>query len=142
MFGNYLPDRENTRGSRWNPPEIAAIYTSFSEAGALAEAEHQLAVQPLRPRIKRTLYEIELTLASVVDLSAPGVLAALPFDEAEISNDDHSRCRELGGAAAWLEYDGIIVPSARSEVPNLVIFPANRAPTAVFEVRSQRPVDE
>lgn len=142
MFGDYLPDRENTRGSRWNPPGVAAIYTSLEQEGALAEAEHQLAVQPLRPRIKRTIYEIEVTLATVVDLTAPGILAALSFDEAEISNDDHRRCQELGGAAAWLEYDGIIVPSARSEVPNLVIFPANRAPTAVFEVQSQSPVDE
>ncbi|MGO9320726.1 MAG: RES domain-containing protein [Solirubrobacteraceae bacterium] len=47
MFGDYPPDAENTRGARWNPPSVAAIYTSLAREGALAEAEHQIAVQPV-----------------------------------------------------------------------------------------------
>lgn len=47
MFGDYPPDAENTRGARWNPPGVAAIYTSLARDGALAEAEHQIAVQPI-----------------------------------------------------------------------------------------------
>jgi RES domain-containing protein len=39
MFGSYPPDAENTRGARWNPPGVAAIYTSLTREGALAEAE-------------------------------------------------------------------------------------------------------
>jgi RES domain-containing protein len=54
MFGDYPPDAENTRGARWNPPGVAAIYTSLARDGALAEAEYQIAVQPIRPRARRT----------------------------------------------------------------------------------------
>jgi hypothetical protein len=27
MLNDYPPDRENTQGARWNPPDVAAIYT-------------------------------------------------------------------------------------------------------------------
>lgn len=50
MFGDYPPDAENTRGARWNPAGVAAIYTSLTREGVLAEAEHQIAIQPIRPR--------------------------------------------------------------------------------------------
>jgi RES domain-containing protein len=53
MFGDYPPDAENTRGARWNPQGVAAIYTSLTRDGALAEAEHQIAVQPIPPRARR-----------------------------------------------------------------------------------------
>jgi len=47
MFGDYPPDAENTRGAHWNLPGVAAIYTSLARKGALAEAEHHIAVQPV-----------------------------------------------------------------------------------------------
>lgn len=34
MFGDYPPDAENTRGARWNPQGVAAIYTSLTRDGA------------------------------------------------------------------------------------------------------------
>lgn len=58
MFGSYPPDRENTSGARWNPAGVAAIYASLTREGALAEAEHQIAVQPIRPRARRSIYEL------------------------------------------------------------------------------------
>lgn len=41
MFADYPPDAENTRGARWNPAEVAAIYTSLTRDGVIAEAEHR-----------------------------------------------------------------------------------------------------
>ena len=32
MFGDYPPDAENTRGARWNPQGVAAIYTSLTRS--------------------------------------------------------------------------------------------------------------
>jgi RES domain-containing protein len=77
MFANYPPERENTLGARWNPPEIPAIYTSLSREAVLAEAEYQIGLEPLRPSAKRTIYQIEVTLSSVLDLSSPEGLVAL-----------------------------------------------------------------
>jgi hypothetical protein len=82
MFGDYPPDAENTRGARWNPPGIATIYTSLTREGALAEAEHQIAVQPIRPRARRTIYTLELTspvyLTSLIQLSCRASASTRP----------------------------------------------------------------
>jgi RES domain-containing protein len=82
MFAGHSPERENTSGARWNPPGVSAIYASLSVEGALAEAEHQIAMQPVRPRARRTLYELRVTLHSVLNLSERTLLAALGIGQA------------------------------------------------------------
>jgi RES domain-containing protein len=134
-------DAENTRGARWNPPGVAAIYTSLARDGALAEAEHQIAVQPVPPRARRTVYALELTLAGVLDLTDADLLQNLGVGPAELAADDMAACRRLGGAADWLRHDGLLLPSARSTNTNLVIFPANRDRDARFEILHSEPVD-
>jgi RES domain-containing protein len=141
MFGNYPPDAENTRGARWNPPGVAAIYTSLARDGALAEAEHQIAAQPIPPRARRTIYTLELTLAGVLDLADADLLQSLGVGPAELAADDMTACRRLGGAADWLMHDGLLLPSARSTNTNLVIFPANRARDARFEILNAESMD-
>lgn len=140
MFGDYPPDAENTRGARWNPPGIATIYTSLTREGALAEAEHQIAVQPIRPRARRTIYTLELTLASVLDLTDPALLQSLGVGPTDLTAYDMTACRQLGGAAHWLQHDGLLLPSARSNNTNLVIFPSTRSPDASFEILNAEPV--
>lgn len=49
-FADNPPDAANGRGARWNPPGTDALYVSLERDTALAEAEHQIAVQPIRPR--------------------------------------------------------------------------------------------
>lgn len=132
MFGRRSPDQENTGGARWNPPSVAAIYLSRTRSGAIAEGDHAIAVQPLRPRARRILYPIELTLANVIDLTDPDQLASIGLTDNDLAADDHSACREVGAAINWLEHDGLLVPSARSDAHNLVIYPAHRLPEAAF----------
>lgn len=137
MFADYPPDQENTRGARWNPPDVAAIYTSLTREGAIAEADHQLAIQPIRPKVRRTIYRVQLNLKSVLDLTNKVLFNLLELESGNLGDNDLRACQQVGGAAAWLEHDGILVPSARSEANNLVIFPANRDPNAKFDVCSQ-----
>jgi RES domain-containing protein len=136
MFGSHLPDQENNRGARWNPPGVAAIYLSHDRPGAIAEGDHVIAIQPLRPRARRKLYAVTLTLEKVIDISAPADLARMGLTADDIASDDLTACQEVGAAVDWLAYDGLIVPSARSPSLNLVIYPAHRAPHAVFEFDS------
>jgi RES domain-containing protein len=123
MFGDYPPERENQKGARWNPPEIPAIYASLTLDIALAEADFQISLQPVRPRARRTIYRISVTLSSVIDLSERTRLAALGISEDDWVSLDHRACQHLGGAIAWLGNDGLLVPSARADGVNLVIFP-------------------
>jgi len=49
-FADDPPDKANGRGARWNPPGTDALYASLERDTAIAEAEHQMAMQPARPR--------------------------------------------------------------------------------------------
>jgi RES domain-containing protein len=133
MFGRLPPDVENTRGARWNPSGVAAIYLSRTREGAIAEGDHAVAVQPLRPKARRVLYEVHLTLDRVFDLTADVDLARVGLTSEDLGDDDFSACQEVGAAVAWLEHDGLLVPSARSSATNLVVYPSNRSESARYD---------
>jgi RES domain-containing protein len=138
MLSDFPPDRQNTRGARWNPRELAAIYTCFDSDTCIKEVEYGLASQPLRVKstLQKTLYEIQLTLASVVDLaSVKNELDAAGITEADLLADDMQVSQEVGRIVTWLGFDGLRAPSARSRGTNLVIYPSRTIPESFgFEV--------
>src|SRR5207248_5728936 len=98
MFGSHPAARSNTEGARWNAAGLEAIYTSCERETALAEADYSISMQPLRPRTKRTLYTIHLSLKNVIDLTAPNLLTRLGITDEVLSGIDHLPCRTIGGA--------------------------------------------
>lgn len=137
MFGSHPPARTNTHGARWNAAGLEAIYTSCERETALAEAEYYISMQPLRPRAKRTLYTIRVSLKNVIDLTAPDLLLRLGITDAILSGLDHAPCRAIGSAANWLGHDGLLVPSARRRGgTNLVIYQQDLS-TSDFEVTDE-----
>lgn len=104
MFNDYTPDRVNTSGARWNPPGVGAIDA-----------------QPRRTYAKRVIYQVEVSVSQLVDLTGTGALAALGLTLDDVNADDHTACQRVGGAAAWLERGGLLVPSARHPGSNFVI---------------------
>lgn len=127
MFSNYPPDRENTVGARWNPPDIAAIYTSLTAETAIAEIAYHVAIQPrpLRSDLKRTLYEISVHLDAVVDLTAAiADLEAAGISKEKLLASDMAVSQAIGRTVTWFDRDGLLVPSARGPASNLVIYPA------------------
>ena len=115
------PEKTNTRGARWNPPGVEALYASLDRPTAVAEGDYLIESQPVPLRAKRTIHRLDVELKSVLDLTGNGVLASLGIDEEALASDDHTRCQAVGGAAWFLDCDGLIVPSARSPGHNLVI---------------------
>lgn len=137
MFGSLPAALSNTAGARWNAPPIEAIYTSCERETALAEAEYSIACQPLRPKARRVLYTIRVSLQNVIDLTVPDVLPRLGITDDVLTSTDQSTCRLVGGAVHWLGHDGLLVPSARRVGgTNLVIYQQDPA-TGVFEVASE-----
>jgi RES domain-containing protein len=132
MFGDNLPERENTMGARWNPSEVPAIYTSLEAATAEAEGDYQIAMQPLKPKAERRIHRIRVRLNSVLDLRDPAILAQLQIDPELFGSAEPFRCQEIGGAIAHLGHDGLLTPSARSNGTNLTIFPSNKTETYEF----------
>ncbi len=135
MFANFPPDQENTSGARWNYPELPAIYTSLSRDVVLAEADYQIAMQPRRPKARRTVYKIGVRLASVLDISETKNLAALGVNIDTIDGMDARICQRIGSSVERLGHDGMLIPSARARGLNLVIYPNKTVETVYrFEV--------
>lgn len=126
VWRHVLGDRPvitpNTRGARWNPPDVSALYTSLERDTAIAEGSHTLSLQNPPPRVKRRIVQLRVALASVIDLRDRQLLARAGLGSEQLTSNDHSACRLVGGAVAWLANDGLIVPSARASGGNLVIF--------------------
>jgi RES domain-containing protein len=143
MLNDYPPDRENTQGARWNPPDVAAIYACFEPAVCIAEIEYSLARQPrpVKRDLRKTLYEIEVTLAAVVDL-APLLpqLDKIGIGTAHLFADDMKTSQEVGRLVTWFGFDGLIVPSARHGGKNLVIYPGRTNETYSFTTINYKPL--
>ena len=133
-LGDFPPDRENTRGARWNPKDVAAIYTSRSRDVVLAEGERLIAVQGRPPTAKRNIYTIDVALGSVIDLASERDLISLGLSDTDLAGDDHAACQLVGGAVEWLWHDGLLVPSVRATGTNLVIFPSKQRAGYQFNI--------
>lgn len=138
VLGANPPDRANIRGARWNPPEVSALYVSLNRATAEAEGNRLLEVQPVPPRVTRSIYEIHVNLENAIELSEAADLAAVGLSEDDLRNDDFEACQRVGGAVAWVGHDGLLVPSARLDGgQNLVIFTANLGPQSELQIQGQ-----
>lgn len=136
MLGSASPELANERGARWNPPGTSALYTSLAETTARAEGDHVIAMQPVPPRATRTIYELDVVIAKLLDLTGAERLAAIGITEEDFESIPWGPCQRIGGAAAWLGHDGLLIPSVRdSGGSNLVIFTANRPPESEIVVR-------
>lgn len=143
VLGQTAPARPNVRGTRWNPPEVSALYVSLDRETAMAEGDRILEVQSVRPRVKRFIYELRLHLDRVLDLSDRVELAALGISEDELRGDSFAACQRVGGAVAWCGHDGLLVPSVRHEGgKNLVVYTANQAVESELEIRARAEIAE
>lgn len=132
MFNDNPPELSNTRGARWNPAGLAAIYTSEQRETAIAEGQHVIDSQPLRPTARRFVYELRVSAGKALRIT-PADLPILGLDQADLESADFTACQRVGAHAAFLDYDALIVPSARANGANMVIFVNELAAEAVFE---------
>lgn len=144
MLADIPPTRVNTRGARWNPPGIGAVYTSLSRETSLAEANYHLSLQSPPLRVKRTLYRIRVNLRRVTELKNIDALAGVGVRLDALSSPGMVACQQVGGAVARLGRDGLIVPSVRhAQGLNLVIYPqqGELEPTE-FEVMDREVIEQ
>lgn len=143
VLGDTDPFQPNTRGARWNPPDTATLYTSLERATVLAELDHVRYLQtPVLRRGLFVLHTIRTRVTKMIDLTDRALLGTLGVGEAELSSDDQTACRRVGGAAAWLGHDGILVPSARAGGANLVVFVNAQQPDLPLELMASEPLDK
>lgn len=121
FFANRNPLAPSRAGGRWAPPaQFAVLYTSLTRDGAVAEGSHVIAQYSIPPSVPRYLCRIAVRLQRVVDLMSFATLEQLGVDTTSFARE-WGRCPEIGAAANFLGYQGLVVPSARSRRGNLVI---------------------
>ena len=126
-------EREPLRGAaahgRWSPSgEFEVLYTSLVREGALAEIGYRLSLQPVWPsRIEHEVHHIEVAAERTLRFADTASLAPLGVDVARYRSFEYAATQAIAAAANFLGFDGLIVPNARYDCTNLVIF-TERAP--------------
>lgn len=119
---------DGSRGSgRWNTRKTQVLYCSLEADGALTEIHFQISrANPIFPsRLRHTLFQFDATLKKVLDLTEKNQLSDLGVDMSRYSEILYSKTQEVGEAVSFLGFEGLIVPNARHESVNLVIFMEN-----------------
>lgn len=125
--------REPLRGAaangRWSSGgECEVLYTSLVRDGALAEIGYRLSLEPVWPsRIEHEIHEMGVEADRVLRFADIPALAPLGIDPARYRSFDYAASQAIAAAANFLGFDGLIVPNARFDCANLVIF-CERAP--------------
>lgn len=124
-------DPLSTRGSklnggRYNAPGVdGVLYASLEKATAVAEIAKGLTARGVNPKIFGPrdwwLYEIELDVSKVLDLTDPKVLAHLQISAGSLLTDDVHVTQQIGKQALDAGFQAILAPSATRKGKNVVI---------------------
>ena len=97
--------------------------------------------QPVWPsRIEHEIHEIAAKTKRTLHWADIPSLAAYGVDVSRYESFDYDATQALAAAAHFLEFDGLLVPSARHRSTNLVIF-MDRDAAASLHVKQTHPVD-
>lgn len=150
------PCQGASAGNRWDTGQFEVLYTSLDRRGAVAEMYfHLKAGQPVFPsKLRYTLHEIAVSLNGVYDLSNKNTLSKLGVDMSSFGRleylhrkSEYPTCQQIGEAAHFLgsmessDPSGIIVPNARYECSNLVIFCQHTTPDQIEIINDHGLVD-
>ncbi len=120
---------------------MEVLYTSLERNGALAEIGFRLGLEPVWPRrIYHELHSIGVQTTRTLRFADVAALSAFGIDPARYQSFAYEGCQALAAAAHFMEFDGLVVPGARHDSHNLVVF-MDRASVASLEVWSTTPVD-
>ncbi len=137
-------------GGRWDDGSFEVLYTCVAPEGAVAEIRFHLARGlPVVPsKLRYRLYEIETGLDPLLIFPDRAALASvglrterygqLSYTERE---QEYPRSQEIGEAAFFLGYQGILVPNARWACLNLVVFCQRLQPSDWRLAADHGPVD-
>jgi RES domain-containing protein len=140
----------STAGGRWDDATFDVLYTSLERDGAIAELYFHLAQgQPVFPtKVRYFLFELQAKLESAVDLSDRALLSSLGVNMTRFGQlsyferkGEYPRTQEVAEVAHFLEHQGIVVPSARWQCNNVVLFCDHLRPGAVEVVNDHGLVD-
>ena len=116
---------DGSRGSgRWNTAEMSVLYGAAHMDGAIAEMNFHLSRgQSVFPsRMRHDVFKLAVRAHRTLVLADMAQLKQLGVDDSRYHELLYNRTQEIGAAASFLGFDGLIVPSARWDCQNMVLF--------------------
>ena len=135
------PLRGSAANGRWSSSggEFEVLYTSLERDGALAEIGYRLSLEPVWPsRLEHEVHLIEVQTERTLRFAGLESLSSLGVEIARYHTFEYRATQAIAAAAYFLEFDSLIVPSARFPCGNLVIFTEYATPLVL---RNSQAVD-
>lgn len=124
--------------ARWDPGTFDVLYASLEREGALEEIHFHLSRQPVFPsKLKSTLHRIAVRTQRTLKLADLEAVRGLGVTSESYVGLNYERTQQIGDAAAFLGFDGILAPSARHRCQNLVIFCDRFSPADLTVINSE-----
>ena len=119
---------------RWNSPdsEFEVLNTSLVSEGAKAEFEAFWTLFEYPPDRPALNWKLRVKLSRVVELDIEQ-LVHLGVHQASFRDRDYSRTQEISDALNYLGCEGLIVPSARYDCENLIVYMQNLNRDCIIE---------
>ncbi|MBV2138953.1 MAG: RES family NAD+ phosphorylase [Candidatus Thiodiazotropha sp. (ex Ctena orbiculata)] len=138
---NLDPLAASSNGGRWMPRnEMNVLYTSLMEDGAIAELTYHWGMLDPRPSKPANLSRIKADLPQSMRILRTD-LETLGIQEHEYQKINYEKMQKIGHASAFLEFHGLLVPSARWNCENLIIFTENILQLEPLELIDEKEVD-
>jgi RES domain-containing protein len=136
------------RGGRWDDGTFEALYTSMEPETCLREVYYHLSQStPFPSRARYRLNGLAIVLQRALRLLEMKKLAAMgvpmnlynarSFEK--IEREVYPKAQDIRAAAHFLEFDGLLVPSARHEGTNVVLFLDRIGPASLPRLESSEP---
>ena len=144
------PTRCSASAGRWDDGTFDVLYTACEADGAIAEMRfHLMRGQPVMPsKISYELYELNISLKQILRLIPVDALAPFGVDVPSYGRmpyvnrqAEYAATQVVGEVAYFLDCDGVLVPGARHDSNNVVMFCGHTAPTSVEVVKSHGRVE-
>jgi RES domain-containing protein len=133
------PIRGSAANGRWTPRGgIEVLYTTLERDGALAEIGFRLSLEPVWPsRIRHEIHEIRVQTTKTLQFADVSSLVTFGVDVARYGSFEYGATQALAAAAHFMEFDGLLVPSARHRSQNLVVFMDREAASSLETLRTE-----
>ncbi len=109
------------------PQRASVLYTSTTKLGAIAEITFHWGLLTPPPTKPAVIHELLVSARKSVRIQR-GDFAKLGISLEQFGDRGYARTQEIGAAVAFLGFDGLFVPSARSAAENFVLLHDNHQP--------------
>jgi len=112
----------NSGGGRWDPlNSFEVLYASTQSNGSIAEVYYHLSQAPVFSSSTVLIHQLKVNIKKILHLDLK-TLQKLGVADPTANRIDTVQTHAISSAAHFLEFHGLLVPSARWDCPNLVLF--------------------